>query len=827
MTEQVLLVNLPFPFSRYGLFNLVREYDEHLGIESLASVLRTNGIEVKCLDAHIAGLGIDDLLKKIISGNYKLVGFSLFGRSSHILGEFCSKIKELRKDICLACGGHFVTGAYETVLKNHPALDCVVRGEGEYTLLELAEKIIRGDDWHQVPGIAYRSADNSIAVNHRPLIDNLDEIPFADRVFLDRKKATKEKIGTIYMYSSRGCYGTCNFCSIKVFYEAKGASWRARSAINVVDELELLQKKYRPKLFMFVDDNFIGIGRRGKQRAKEIAEEIIRRDLHIKFMLSCRVDDVAPELFAILIEAGLAEVFLGVENFSDSELKFFNKFVKYEANCRAINYLKSKEVRITPGFIMFTPFTHLEDIEKNIKFLKKFCFLDSAVKFNFLGRVIGSSFDRTDMPGIFKEDYDAIKYSFKHSPAFYFRDPKTAMLYRMMEEDCWVLKSYSVQERYSRINRFCEASGKDGLECYFYAMFAENIKNKSFEEDIYYIKNITSAIQCGEVIDRDIVIEKIRNEWREKNKKSRKLLRTLEKNFIQGIKCLRKITMDKNVCRLQSGDKYKYINFKKNTYVVVNTEGDLRIQKLCSGDYISSDELMQKIQLNQADTSQFIEYLLEREIIECADKEISTKQYSRKNFVLCWNLAGSEDTVFKKEKTIKKLIGEGFTELIIECRTVTLEIISFLKEIKGVFHNVSIMTGLDQYKENFEGLEYFDKFVFLVTEDEMQSNRVKIISAYEELDRKMAEAPIFAARKSEGVSFSTLQELRMPFDIKIIVDTELNAEEGNKIKEVVYNVSDFTFVYGDMVNAIGRINGLYRKKISVNGDVNLFYYETI
>lgn len=620
MAEQVLLINLPFSYNKEHVFHEVKDYEEHLGIESLAAVLRRNGYTVKLIDAQINKMSKTEILKEIISKDYQLVGFSIFSFSYYILQYLCKEIKRENKDIHLTVGGHFSNGAYRELLQNIPELDSVNQGEGEETLLELVRCVLEKKEWRHIKGICYKEKLQIIKNPNRELITDLDALPFPDRDFLDEKKQQGKKIRTINIYSSRGCYGTCNFCSIKAFYQSEGPVWRSRSAANVVDELEILQNKYNPQLFMFVDDNFMGFGNRGRKRALDIANEIIRRNLKIRFMISCRVNDVEPKLFELLIRAGLIEVFLGVENFCDDELKFFNKGTSCTQNCKAISYLQSKNICVSPGFIMFTPYTTIPNVLKNIEYLQQYNLLDSAVKFNFLGRVLGSSFDKLDTVGLFKKDYDVLKNSLIYRRSFNIFDKNVDELITYMECDHWVGKSMCVDEYLQRLEN---TRMPQNLNIYLFKMIGRMLRKKSFSEDIKYIKDLCQLILYRKNEDEvEQKIKETREKWKDKNKEIRKCFTLINKaikeknNMIWNFKFNSKLEIE------QENGTYCYVLKKDNTFIKLTNDGHKNIQYICNGKSKSVNDILQFLLTNHRETNEFLTFFFERDIIEIVDDSI-------------------------------------------------------------------------------------------------------------------------------------------------------------------------------------------------------------
>jgi radical SAM superfamily enzyme YgiQ (UPF0313 family) len=144
-----------------------------------------------------------------------------------------------------------------------------------------------------------------------------------------------------------------------------------RSPENVVEEIKSLVKDHDVHRFIFVDDNFIGVGQRGKERAREIAERIIQAKLEVEFFLLCRVTDIEEDLFSLLQRAGLTSVGLGVESGNQRQLDTYGKGTTVEDNKRAIRTLRKIGVFPGIGFIMADPYFTPEELIQNMRFLNE------------------------------------------------------------------------------------------------------------------------------------------------------------------------------------------------------------------------------------------------------------------------------------------------------------------------------------------------------------------------------------------------------------------------------------------------------------------------
>src|SRR5690606_29826370 len=143
----------------------------------------------------------------------------------------------------------------EQILNEHPEIDVVVRGEGEQTMLELAELVSTSNlkNLQQVNGITFRKNGNIVRTKDRAFIQNLDELPHpAYKHFPLNKYRLFGKL-ILPIITSRGCSFNCSFCLAP---RMTGKRFRPRSPKNVVDELEWLKNEHKPDAFTFHDETF-------------------------------------------------------------------------------------------------------------------------------------------------------------------------------------------------------------------------------------------------------------------------------------------------------------------------------------------------------------------------------------------------------------------------------------------------------------------------------------------------------------------------------------------------------------------------------------------
>jgi radical SAM superfamily enzyme YgiQ (UPF0313 family) len=362
---EVLLVDLPASFrSPYGGWCL--------GYRYLVSSLRAQGFSAGILHPPLRfdGSAREALLAQIVSTQADIVGFTTYDVA---LDQLLSFLRDLR---AAGCRGHVTLGGFcassipSRLLEAAPEADSVVVGEGEISLVELARHLLRGRGKVPIPGVWLRRNGAVVAGGSRPLLEDLDSLPPPALDGLDVGRPPHAEIGFPPAIGSRGCYGRCAFCSIQSVYRScPGEAWRPFSASRAVDQVEALSAATGQRSVTFVDENFMGPGAAGRQHARELAGELRRRALGVSFNFGCRASDVHEGTFALLQEAGLAAVSLGIESMSEEALRQFNKGTTPAVNHRALRQLERLQLPVEITFIFFHPLSTLEEIRQNLSFV--------------------------------------------------------------------------------------------------------------------------------------------------------------------------------------------------------------------------------------------------------------------------------------------------------------------------------------------------------------------------------------------------------------------------------------------------------------------------
>ena len=341
-----------------------------LGVLYLAAVLQQAGVEVSVLDQTAQGYSFRQVMKWIERENPDILGFSTLSVSGGTAAKIAKEAKRRNPDLKIVYGNHYATFNAERILAKYPQVDIIVRGEGEATALELVKCIERGHNLKKVLGITFRNKGKIVSTPNRPLIKNIDEIPFPDRSLLEAEYSLSlfdigvapKRFTTIL--SSRGCPYECKFCCCKNLFNR---IWRARTVKNVFEELNMLVSEgYRN--FLFVDDSFT----LNQKRVIELCQLIIKEKWDIEWICEGRVDCSSYEMLRNMAKAGCKLLYFGIESANQRILDYYKKGITPQQAVKAVEKARKSGIDIIVGsFIVGAPTETRKEIINTLTFAQK------------------------------------------------------------------------------------------------------------------------------------------------------------------------------------------------------------------------------------------------------------------------------------------------------------------------------------------------------------------------------------------------------------------------------------------------------------------------
>jgi len=315
-----------------------------LGLAYITAVLRDNNFQVKILEANANDFNHEQIKEKIEEYSPDIVGLT---STTSLIEEAHEIAKLCPENIKVIIGGIHASSIPQETLEKFERFDYLVRGEGEFTMLEFMQK----KPISKIKGLSYKKEGKIIHNPPRELNNELDALPFPARDLLDMEKyfsAGAKQTPSDYILSSRGCPYQCIFCADHLVH---GKKFRFRSPENIIKEVEELYER-GVKDFDFVDDNFTLI----MKRVERFCDLMIEKGLNKKMSWRCangiRVDRITPELLKKMKNAGCYMVSLGIESGNEEVLRKMKKSINLEKVRTAVKWCKEAGIE-TRGLFMF------------------------------------------------------------------------------------------------------------------------------------------------------------------------------------------------------------------------------------------------------------------------------------------------------------------------------------------------------------------------------------------------------------------------------------------------------------------------------------------
>ena len=329
-----------------------------IGLGYLQAMLKSRNFP--CRLANLSGKGRKEVLAYLRAQNPSVVGISMFTFNRKRSGELLAWAREACPGAVLLAGGPHPTHLAEEVFEDCPALDAIVQGEGEQTLLGIVERLkaAPGSDlWRRTPGLILREGPTL----PQPPLENLDSVgvpaEYLEADFLN-------DVGQLaYLSTSRGCPATCNFCNTPEFW---GTSIRFRSADSVLREMRLLHAQHGLTYFSFRDDTFTA----NRARVLELMTGIQGSGLHPLWNCQSRVNLVDEDRLVAMKRAGCEFMQFGVEHGSERVLALLDKGTNLRHARKALESVRRVGMNLGIYLITGIPGETWADVEESATFIR-------------------------------------------------------------------------------------------------------------------------------------------------------------------------------------------------------------------------------------------------------------------------------------------------------------------------------------------------------------------------------------------------------------------------------------------------------------------------
>ncbi|MHA2282348.1 MAG: radical SAM protein [Promethearchaeota archaeon] len=281
------------------------------GIGFLSSVLMQGGHKTSLI--HITkSISQSDFIKRVKKEDPDLIGFSSTSPMFPFVKRYASWLRDAGIFIPTICGGIHPTIAPEESITPE-GIDMICRGEGEAPLTELCNKMVSNEEFVDTPNLWFKRNGEIIRNPLRPIMEDLDSLPFPDRSIFDYQKLYSERENRGAFIVSRGCPYSCTYCSnqlLREIYGSEGKPVRFRSVDNVIAEIKEVLKNYPFIKSLIFDDDILFLNR---SWAEEFAEKY-PREINFPFICNHRANLANRERVGLLKKAGCYHVKFGLES---------------------------------------------------------------------------------------------------------------------------------------------------------------------------------------------------------------------------------------------------------------------------------------------------------------------------------------------------------------------------------------------------------------------------------------------------------------------------------------------------------------------------------
>lgn len=350
---RILLINPSINFNKFGRFKRYMQPMPPIGLAYIAGMLKKNNIDFKVIDDFAENKRIKGILNVFKSYLPNIIGISCLTPSAPYVFAIAKAIKICDQQVKIVLG-NIHASVFSNLILEHEAIDIIVHGEGELTFLDVAEAVSKKTDLESIKGISFKQNQKIINTPPRPLLKDLDSLPYPAwehfpfksyglLPFMDIKKPA------LSILASRGCVNRCSYCSLLYL----NGNYRKRNYIKIVDEVEYLVNSFGVKQLGFVDPIFP----LSRDDCIDFCKEMIKRRLnkHVVWISETRPDCMDQQLLKLMKESGCRRLLYGIESGDKDILDSMSKHMLLNKVRENISHTKNAGIEVAGLFMIGFP----------------------------------------------------------------------------------------------------------------------------------------------------------------------------------------------------------------------------------------------------------------------------------------------------------------------------------------------------------------------------------------------------------------------------------------------------------------------------------------
>lgn len=344
--------------------------EQQLDLEILVSFVRASGFSVLLLDSALNRPSLAVLPGGPAGPLPLLIYWHVPSRTE--LVALLNLHRGKTGNTLVAVGGYFATRHDLVILETVDALDIVILGETEVTVVELLRALKEGRPWFEEPGISHRAGGVPRRNPPRKLMADLSALPPAAS---DLFHESRLRLGQRVLFN-RGCDSDCQYCGLQVPYRSAFSGrtrfWRSRSPEEILREIERYSADFGVRRFIFNAFVLFGYDSVGSRILEDVLRGLVLLDLQIEFSFVSHPDKLLRNrhLLPLMKEAGLRSIYLGIDSGLERALALYQVDFGLSEVYASLEALHAEKIPFDVGFFFFDPYISFHEILDHLAFVR-------------------------------------------------------------------------------------------------------------------------------------------------------------------------------------------------------------------------------------------------------------------------------------------------------------------------------------------------------------------------------------------------------------------------------------------------------------------------